>query len=581
MPERPHRCSFPDRNRRRAPRQCIHRPVFDRKTRPDFFSRQADEYGFDKSAYFQALSEVPIVSQDVLPALLSFLTSFTEMVASLGLKQLRQLETEKELQRARDKLQIQNEELSASEEELRAQNEELLLSREQIEILSRFPAENPSPVLRITPDGRLLYSNGAARSLMARREGWREGGNVPPFWRKVAAEAFATGTSNTLDARMDNKVFSLAVVPILDKDYVNIYATDITERKRMEDELLRAKQEWERTFDSVPDLIAILDPQHRIIRANRQMARRIGLESEQCVGLLCHECVHNLPAAPDICPHQRTMRDGREHIAEVHEQRLGGHFLVSTTPLRDEHGAIAGTVHVARDITERKQMEEELRKSRDELEARVEERTADLAKAVARLELMNQELQEFAFVASHDLQEPLRKIQSFCDLIVRSNHDKVDEKGKDYLTRMQEAVKRMRQLLKDLLNYSRVASQPLPFQQADMKTIITEAAEVFEHQIRKVGGKIVISEMPVIEADSSQMTRLFLNLISNAVKYASPQRLLIRIYSGKDDFFCRIYVEDNGIGFEEKYLDRISPFQRLHGRTEFYGTGLGLPSAGK
>ena len=543
----------------------------------DFFSRQADEFGFDKSDYFQALSEIPIVAQDVLPPLLSFLTSFAEMIASLGLKQLRQLEIEKELKRARDKLQIQNEELSASEEELRAQNEELLLSREQIEILSRFPDENPNPVLRITSNGRLLYSNEAARRLMPRREGWREGGNVPPFWRRVAAEVFARRTSSRLDAKMENKVFSLAVVPVLDKDYVNIYATDITERKQMEDELLRAKQEWERTFDSVPDLIAILDPQHRIIRANRQMARRLGLEPEGCVGLVCHECVHNLPAAPEICPHQRTVRDGREHIAEVYEERLGGHFLVSTTPLRDEHGAITGTVHVARDITERKQMEEELRKSRDELEARVQERTADLAEAVARLELINQELQEFAFAASHDLQEPLRKIQSFCDLVVRSNHDKLDEKGKDYLTRMQEAVKRMRQLLKDLLNYSRVGSQPLPFQQADMKAIITEAAEIFEHQIGKVGGKIVISEMPVIEADSSQMSRLFQNLIGNAVKYANPQGLLIRIYSDKHDSFCRIYVEDNGIGFDEKYLDRIfSPFQRLHGRSEFSGTGMGL-----
>ena len=547
------------------------------KPDPDFFSRQADEFGFDKSAYLQALSEVPIVAQDVLPTLLSFLTSFAEMIASLGLKQLRQLEIEKELQEARDRLQIQNEELSASEEELRAQNEELLLSGEQIEILSRFPAENPSPVWRITSDGRLLYANGPARRLMHPRECWPEGGNVPPFWSRVAAEAFARGTSNTLDAAMDNKVFSLVVVPILDKDYVNIYATDITERKRMEEELLRAKQEWERTFDSVPDLVAILDPEHRVIRANRQMARRLGLEPEGCVGLRCHECVHNLPAAPEICPHKLTVRDGQEHIAEVYEQRLGGHFLVSTTPLRDEHGAIAGTVHVARDITERKQMEEELRKSHHELEARVRERTADLAEAVSRLELINQELEEFAFVASHDLQEPLRKIQSFCDLIVRSNQDKVDEKGRDYLTRMQEAVKRMRQLLKDLLNYSRVASQPLPFQQADMKAIVTEAAEVFEHKIGNAGGKIIISEMPVIEADSSQMTRLFLNLLSNAVKYAGPQRLLIRIYSDNDDSFCRIYVEDNGIGFEEKYLDRIfSPFQRLHGRSEFSGTGMGL-----
>jgi PAS domain S-box-containing protein len=543
----------------------------------DFFSRQADEYGFDKSAYFQALSEVPIVAEDVLPPMLSFLTSFAEMIGSLGLKQLRQLEIGKELQGARDKLQFQNEELSASEEELRAQNEELLLSREQIENLARFPDENPSPVLRVAADGRLLYSNEAARRLMAPREDWREGGNAPPFWRHVVAEAFARGASNTLDAQMDDKVFSFDVVPVLDKDYVNIYATDITGRKRMEDQLLRAKQEWERTFDTVPDLIAILDTQHRIIRANREMARRIGLEPEQCVGLRCHECVHHSPAVPEICPHQRTMLDGREHIAEVHEEHLGGHFLISTTPLRDEHGAIVGTVHVARDITERKQMEEELRKSRDELEVRAQQRTADLAEAVARLELINQELQEFAFVASHDLQEPLRKIQSFCDMVVRSNLDRIDEKGKDYLARMQQAAKRMQQLLKDLLSYSRVATQPEPFKPVDMKAIITEAAEVFEYKVRKDGGKIEISEMPVIEADSSQMTRLFQNLISNAVKYASPQRLLIRIYSDKDDSFCRIYVEDNGIGFEEKYLDRIfSPFQRLHGRNEFSGTGMGL-----
>jgi len=543
----------------------------------DFFSRQADEFGFDKSDYFHALSEVPIVDQNVLPRLLAFLTSFAEMIANQGLKQLRQLEIEKELEAARDKLQFQNEELTASEEELRAQNEELLLFREQIETLARFPGEDPNPVLRVAADGRLLYSNEAARRSMACPQDWREGGNVPPFWRQVVAEAFAKGASNTLDARIDDKVFSCTVVPVLDNGYVNIYATDITERKRMEDELLRAKQEWERTFDSVPDLIAILDTQHRIVRANREMARRIGLEPELCVGLRCHECVHNSPTALEICPHQRSLLDGREHIAEVHEERLGGHFLISTTPLRDEHGDMVGTVHVARDITGRKKMEEELRKSRDELEARVHQRTADLAEAVARLELINQELQEFAFVASHDLQEPLRKIQSFCDMVVRSNRDRVDEKGKDYLARMQQAAKRMQQLLKDLLNYSRIATQPEPFQPVDMKEVVTEAAEVFEYKIRKDGGKIEISEMPVIEADSSQMTRLFQNLISNAVKYANPQGLLIRIYSDREDSFCRIYVEDNGIGFDEKYLDRIfSPFQRLHGRTEFSGTGMGL-----
>lgn len=543
----------------------------------DFFSRQADEYGFVKTAYFNALSEVPVVAQNALPPILSFLTSFSEMLATMGLKHLRQLETENELQAARDRLQTQNRELRLSEEELRARNEELLSSRDQIAILARLPAENPSPVLRIAEDGRLLYWNGAARDLMAGSEGWQEGGHVPPFWRGVVAEAFEVGSSSTLEAILGDRIFSLRAVPVSDNGYVNIYATDITERKQIEDELRRAKQEWERTFDSVPDLIAILDPQHRIVRANREMARRIGMEPEGCTGMRCHECVHKTQSAPELCPHEQTIADGRQHIAEVYEENLGGYFLVSTTPLRDEDGAIVGTVHVARDITERKLMEEELRKSRDELETRVNERTADLARAVARLELINQELQEFAFVASHDLQEPLRKIQSFCDLVLRSNMDRVDEKGKDHLTRIQQAAKRMQQLLKDLLNYSRVASHPEPFQSVDMKAIITEAAEVFEHKLKEIGGKIEILEMPVIEADSSQMTRLFQNLIGNAVKYAGSQKLYIRIYSDRTGSFHRFFVEDNGIGFEEKYLDRIfSPFQRLHGSAKYTGTGMGL-----
>ncbi|MGA2404936.1 MAG: ATP-binding protein [Syntrophobacteraceae bacterium] len=222
-------------------------------------------------------------------------------------------------------------------------------------------------------------------------------------------------------------------------------------------------------------------------------------------------------------------------------------------------------------------MEEELRKSRDELEVRVRERTAELARTVARLELINQELEEFSFVASHDLHEPLRKIQSFCDLVMLSSGDKVDEKGKDYLTRMQGAARRMQLLLKDLLSYSRVATRREPFKPADLKTIITEAAEVFELKIGNPGVKIEISEMPIIEADSSQMARLFQNLISNAVKYGNPQNTLIRIYSDKGKSSCRIYVEDNGIGFDEKFLDRIfSPFQRLHGRSQYSGTGMGL-----
>ena len=140
----------------------------------------------------------------------------------------------------------------------------------------------------------------------------------------------------------------------------------ITERKRVEQELGQAKKDWEHTFDSVSDFIAILDNQYRIVRANRAMTQQLGVTPEKAIGLFCYQCVHGLDNSPDFCPHARTIKDGKEHTVEVHEPRLGGDFLVSTTPLRDEEGHIVGSVHVARNITERKKAEEALRKSEEE-----------------------------------------------------------------------------------------------------------------------------------------------------------------------------------------------------------------------
>jgi PAS domain S-box-containing protein len=138
---------------------------------------------------------------------------------------------------------------------------------------------------------------------------------------------------------------------------------DITDRKRLEEELANAKQDWERTFDAVPDLIAIIDLDHRIVRANRAMAQRLGQARPACVGSNCHDCVHGTGTPPELCPHALTLRDGREHTAEIYEERLGGHFLVSCTPLFDEQKRVIGSVHVARDITEQRHADEEIKKA--------------------------------------------------------------------------------------------------------------------------------------------------------------------------------------------------------------------------
>ncbi len=150
-------------------------------------------------------------------------------------------------------------------------------------------------------------------------------------------------------------------------------------RQRVEAELLRAKNEWERTFDSVPDLIAIIDNQHRISRMNRAMAKRLRRTPEECLGSHCYECVHGASHPPKVCPLTLTLMDRGEHVAEVHEESLGGDFIVSTTPLVGEDGEMVGSVHVARDITERKLAQAALQEAHDTLERRVRQRTEELA----------------------------------------------------------------------------------------------------------------------------------------------------------------------------------------------------------
>lgn len=145
-------------------------------------------------------------------------------------------------------------------------------------------------------------------------------------------------------------------------------STEVTERKQAEESLLLAKEEWERTFASVPDLIAILDKDNRILRVNHSMAVRLGVTEEQCVGRFCYTLMHGTECPPEMCPNRRTLADGREHATELCEPHIGGDFLVTTTPLHDAGGRMIGSVHVARDITATKRAEAEVRTRMEEVQ---------------------------------------------------------------------------------------------------------------------------------------------------------------------------------------------------------------------
>jgi len=177
----------------------------------------------------------------------------------------------------------------------------------------------------------------------------------------------------------------LVVVPYKNSrgNIINYYGfgEDITEQKQALAALSMAKEEWECTFNSLSDPIAIINTEHRIVRANRAMADRLHSTPDQCIGKLCHCVVHGTDSPPKFCPHTKTMADDKEHQSEIYEERLGGYFLVSTAPILKANGECIGSVHVCRDITEQKRAEQALEKSYHELEERIKERTRELKTA--------------------------------------------------------------------------------------------------------------------------------------------------------------------------------------------------------
>lgn len=249
-------------------------------------------------------------------------------------------------------------------------------------------------------------------------------------------------------------------------------------------------------------------------------------------------------------------------------------------PIFNENGERVKWFGVIYDITETIKTREELEKSN------------------RRLRQSNRELQDFAYVASHDLQEPLRKVQAFGDRLQKKFAGQLNEEGGDYIRRMRDAAGRMQRLINDLLTFSRVSSKAQPFQLTDIRQIAEEVVSDLEVRIEQTNAEVEIGDLPAIDADAVQMRQLLQNLIGNALKFhRADETPLIKIYAdapeptggsftlegeqiqtvGNSDQTCTIVVEDNGIGFEEKYLEKIfTVFQRLHGRTDYEGSGIGL-----
>jgi PAS domain S-box-containing protein len=339
-------------------------------------------------------------------------------------------------------------------------------------------------------------------------------------------------------------------------------------------ELQKLKSRYELILNSAGEGIYGLDLQGKTTFVNPAAAKLTGWTIEEMIGKAEHEVFYGLPH-PLAADEENVKKDENgNHLGEQVFQRKGGsEFPVEYVRTSiTENDRLFGAVVIFKDITERKRTEDAL------------------ARKAAELSRSNAELEQFAYVASHDMQEPLRKIQAFGDRLKSKCHETLPEDGRDYLERMLSAAARMQTLINDLLTFSRIISTSQPFVAVDLSQITREVLGDLEVRIEQTQAQIEVGELPTIEADPTQMRQLLQNLIGNALKFHAPNRppcvqikaQIQRVpFTGGDgdpeQTRCLLDIQDNGIGFEDRYVDKIfAVFQRLHGRSEYEGTGVGL-----
>jgi PAS domain S-box-containing protein len=348
---------------------------------------------------------------------------------------------------------------------------------------------------------------------------------------------------------------------------------EIKDRKLFENALLLEKRRLEDVTGSVNCGLFLLNNKVRVIYANRVCEEWFG-PFEKIKGELCWK-LFKLKNPEKECAGLEVLRTGNTVRSEAFMKAVAGEdrfFYVVASPVKDSNGKVCQITEVVVDITERKLAEKALRRAHDELEQKVKERTA-------QLERSNKELQDFTFIASHDLQEPLRKVIAFNDLLDKKYECVLDDEANDYKNRINKAVNRMQELIDDLLALTRVATKARPFKQTDLQVVVDEVIEDLVKYRSEKGAKIVPMSLPVIDADEVQMRQLFQNLIMNALKF-HRSRIPPHVHiEGRTlgTGYCEIMIKDNGIGFDMKYADLIfKPFQRLYNRKEFKGSGIGL-----
>jgi signal transduction histidine kinase len=320
---------------------------------------------------------------------------------------------------------------------------------------------------------------------------------------------------------------------------------------------LDEKAKTEAIIAGIGDGISIQDRNYRILYQNDIHKNLLG----DLTGRLCYEVYENDSQRCPDCPVHRSFEDGQVHTTEKMLIIEGKHhyLLITASPLLDSTGEIIGGITLVKNITERKLTEIE----QENLNRKLEE--------------SNRDLQQFAYVASHDLQEPLRTITSFIQLLARRYKGKLDQNADEFIAFITDGATRMQQLINDLLAYSRVDSKNSGFTAFDAEAAIGNTLANLKTALAESGAEVTHSQLSMLVGDATQFSQLLQNLIGNAIKFRGDKVPRIHISCTERPGEWEIDVKDNGIGIEPQYYDRIFDiFQRLHARNDYAGTGIGL-----
>lgn len=427
-------------------------------------------------------------------------------------------------------------------------------TEQKIGHLASFPQLNPNPVIEVNSKGEVSYFNAAATAVLNQLDTKQDFSMFfPADFSKLLEKLNLSKEDRALyrEVNIDGRTFAESILLNPGFGVMRLYVTDITKRKLAEEELKRAADEWSMTFNSISDLIFILDNNHTVIRVNKALCDFLGKTEKEIIGRKCFEFMHKQREPWATCPLKITRQSKKPHTEEIDEPTLGKVLLVTTSPILNDKNEIIGIVHIAKDITERKKIE----RSKD----------------------------EFISLASHQLRTPLTNISLASELLLRGAEGNVDPMQKEMLDEIYRSTKRMTALISNMLNVSRIEMGTLAIQPKPMN-IGKSAEEIVNELQSQINEKKLIlkkefqSGLPGIKFDEAVFRIILENLLTNAIRY-TPRGGTIAVGLAQKSNQLVLSVCDTGCGIPKDDQENI--FQKLFRaenakKISSDGHGLGL-----